>query len=140
MDLGRFHVILVHFPVALALAAVLGDVLWIIWRKDFYRSAAFYCLILAAVGSIPTVVTGDLHLDTKQYGPDYQFVAERHEALGIASMCVLLAAGLVRAIRKNRPKGWWLGAYVALIAAVAVLVSLTGHYGGQLSHGLRFLF
>ena len=140
MDLGRFHVVLVHFPIALALAAVLGDVLWIIWRKDFFRSAALYCLILAALAAIPTVVTGDLHLDAQQYSADFQSVAVKHKDLGIASMCVLLAAALVRTLRKNRPKGWWLGVYVVLIAAAGALVCLTGHFGGQLSHGLGFLF
>jgi uncharacterized membrane protein len=142
MALGKFHVILVHFPIALAMAAVLGDVLWIIWRKDFFRGAAFYCLLLAALAAIPTVVTGDMHLDEKQYAPDSEYspIAEKHEDFGIASMCVLIAAALVRAVRRNQPKGWWLGAYVVLIAAIAALISITGYYGGDLSHGPRYLF
>jgi uncharacterized membrane protein len=140
MALGKFHVVLVHFPIALALAAVLGDVLWIIWRKDFFRSAAFYCLLLAALAAIPTVITGDIHLDAQQYTGEFQSIAQKHQAFGIASMCVLLAASLVRAIRRNRPKGWWLGVYVVLIAAIAVLISITGYYGGDLSHGAHYLF
>ena len=142
MALGKFHVMLVHFPIALALAAVLGDVLWVIWRKDFFRSAALYCLLLAAVAAIPTVITGDMHLDEKQYSrdSDYYPIAEKHQDFGIASMCVLIAAGLVRAVRRNRPTGWWLGAYVVLVAAVAALISITGYYGGDLSHGVGFLF
>jgi uncharacterized membrane protein len=142
MALGKFHVILVHFPIALALAAVLGDVLWIIWRKDFFRSAAFYCLLLAAVAAIPTVITGDMHLDDKQYAPDSEYypIAEKHEDFAIASMCVLIAAAGLRAVRRNRPTGWWLAAYVVLVAAVAALISITGYYGGDLSHGVGFLF
>ena len=140
MALGKFHVILVHFPIALALAAVLGDVLWIIWRKDFFRGAAFYCLLLAAVAAIPTVITGDMHLDDKGYTGEYLSLAEKHQDFGIASMCVLLAAGLVRAVRRNRPTGWWLGAYVVLIVAIAALISITGYYGGDLSHGEHYLF
>lgn len=140
MGLGKFHVILVHFPIALALAAVLGDVLWIIWRKDFFRGAALYCLLLAALAAIPTVVTGDIHLDDKEYTGEYQSLAEKHEEFGIASMCVLIAAALVRSLRRNRPTGWWLGAYVLLVAAIAALISITGYYGGDLSHRPGYLF
>jgi uncharacterized membrane protein len=140
MALGKFHVVLVHFPIALALAAVLGDVLWIIWRKDFFRSAALYCLLLAALAAIPTVITGDMHLDEQSYIGHMQSIAEKHQDFGIASMCVLIAAGLVRTLRRNNPRGWWLGAYVLLIVAVAVLISLTGYYGGHLSHPGNSLF
>jgi uncharacterized membrane protein len=131
MALGKFHVVLVHFPIALAVAAVLGDVLWIIWRKDFFRSAAFYCLLLAALTAIPTVITGDQHLDEQHYSGSLQSIAQKHESFGIASMCVLIAAAGVRAIRRNRPKAWWLGVYVLLIAAIAALISITGYYGGD---------
>lgn len=140
MALHKFHVLLVHFPIALAMAAVLGDILWATLRKDFFRGAAFYCLLLAALAAIPTVITGDMHLDAKGYTGDFAAIAETHEDFGIASMCVLIGAALVRAIRKNHPKGWWLGAYVVLIAAVAVLIALTGYYGGELSHGVGYLF
>ena len=140
MALHKFHVLLVHFPIALAMAAVLGDILWAGIRKDFFRGAGFYCLLLAAVAAIPTVVTGDMHLDAKGYTGDFATLAETHGNFGIASMCVLIAAAGLRAIRKNQPKGWWLGAYVVLIAAVAVLIALTGYYGGDLSHGVGYLF
>jgi uncharacterized membrane protein len=135
MDLGRFHVLVLHFPIALSLAAALADVLWTIRRKDFYRHAGFYCLLLAAIGAIPTVITGELHLEGEHHNPEVAAVAETHEALGISTLCVLLAAAGLRAVRKNRPRGWWLRGYVVLMAAAVVLVSLTAHYGGMITFG-----
>lgn len=139
MNLGKLHVLLVHFPVALTLAAALGDVGWAVCRRDFYRQAAFYCLILAAVAAVPTVITGELHLEGRQYQGQMQSIAETHEDLGIASLCVLAPAAVLRAVRGNRPRGWWLRAYVVLMAAVVALIVLTGHYGGMVTFGPNYL-
>jgi uncharacterized membrane protein len=35
MEIGKLHVILVHFPIALALSAVLADILLAVTRKDY---------------------------------------------------------------------------------------------------------
>jgi uncharacterized membrane protein len=141
MEIGRLHVVIVHFPVALAVAAVVADVLWLIFRKDFFRMAGFYCLIFASASAIPAVITGDAHLDEENYAsaPTQAAIAETHEDLGIAAMCVALAAAAVRVVRRNRPRKWWLAGYGVLAAALLVLITLTGHYGGMLSHGEDFL-
>jgi len=97
MAFGKLHVLLLHFPIALALAAALGDVLGAVWRKDFFRQAGFYCLLLAALAAIPTVIAGDMHMEAQHYLGSMHDLAETHEALGIATLCVLLAAAALRA-------------------------------------------
>ena len=139
MVLGKLHVLLVHFPIALALSAALADILWAIWRRDFFRHAGFYCLILAALAVIPTVITGDLHLDAQHFKPATQAIAETHEGLGIATLCVLVPTAVLRAVRRNRPRRWWLACYVVMMVAVVVLVSLTGHWGGMVTFGPDYL-
>lgn len=139
MDFGKLHVLLVHFPIALALAAALADILWTVRRRDFLRHAAFYCIILAALGAIPTVIAGDALLESMNLTGELHEIAETHEALGITTMCVLCAAAVLRAIRRNQLKGWWLAGYGVLIFAAVVLVSLTGHFGGQIAFGVNYL-
>ncbi len=139
MDFGKLHVMLVHCPIALGLAAVLADAIWLISKKDFFRQAGLWCLLLAALAAIPTVIAGDSHLDTKIYLGEAKKVANLHETLGYITMGVLLAAALLRCIRKNRPAGAWLGVYAVFMAAATGLISLTGYYGGELTHGIRFL-
>ena len=139
MDFGKLHVLLVHFPIALGLAAALADLLWAIRKKDFFRQAGFYCLIMAAVAAIPTVITGDINLEGRHFVGQFHEIAETHEYLGIATLCVLLAAALLRAVRANRPKGWWLRLYGLLVVAIVVLITLTGHWGGKISFGPEYL-
>jgi uncharacterized membrane protein len=139
MDIGKLHVLLVHFPIALTLAAALGDILWALRRKDFYRQAGFYCLLLAALAAIPTVITGDQHLDRQQYAGIMQQIADTHNDLGITTLGVLLAAAAVRAARRNLLRRWWLVTYAVLMAAAAILVTVTAHFGGRLTFGPDYL-
>jgi len=139
MDFGKLHVMLVHFPIALGLAAVLADAIWLISKKDFFRQAGLWCLLLAALSAIPTVIAGDSHLDAQIYIGEVKRIAGIHETLGYLTMGVLLAAALLRCIRKNRPAGAWLGIYAVLMAGAAGLISLTGYYGGELTHGINYL-
>lgn len=141
MEIGKLHVILVHFPIALALSAVLADILWAATKKDFFRSAGMYCLILAAIAIIPTAYTGGALLDMEQstLKPPYVEIAHIHRALAITSLCLVIAAAVVRSLQKNRPKGWWLAVYIVLIVLMAGFISATGHFGGMLTHGEDYL-
>lgn len=143
MEFGKLHVLLVHFPIALGLSAILADAIWLALKKDFFRQAGLYCLILAALAAIPVVVSGDMHRDNKTYLGQSHEIAEKHETLAYCSLAVLIAATSVRGIRKNHLAGAWLGVYAVAAVAILVLIALTGFYGGQLTHGadhLRGLF
>ena len=89
MEIGKLHVILVHFPIALALSAVLADFLYAITRKEFFRISGMYCLILAAIAIIPTVYTGweMLELERPKLSPVYLGIARTHRILAITSSC-----------------------------------------------------
>lgn len=139
MELGKLHVVLVHFPIALALSAALADLLWAATRREFFRHAGFYCLILAAISVIPVAITGDQLLDSMSLPPALAPLGETHQVLGIASLVLILLATAVRALRRNQPTGYWLIAYAVLIVAVATCISLTGHYGGMLAFGKDYL-
>ena len=139
MEFGKLHVLLVHFPIALGLSAALADAIWLILKKDFFRQAGLYCLILAALAAIPAVIAGDMHLESEIYLGQMHQIAETHETLGYCTLGVLIAATLLRSIRKNRLAGAWLGVYGVIVLAAVALISLTGYYGGELTHGTRFL-
>ncbi len=141
MSIGKLHVVIVHFPIALAFCAVLADLLWIVTRKDRFRDAGVYCLVLAAISGLPVVVTG--LAVARARGPelvgDYVSIVTIHKYLGIASFII---AGLAAGIRlgcRQQLKRWWLVAYCILMPALVISIALTGHYGGMLVHGKNFL-
>ncbi len=141
MDIGKLHVLLVHFPIALALSTVLADFLWAITRKDYFRICGMYCLVLAAIAVIPTAITGDQMLDTVESGltPDNLKIADTHEDLALTSLALIIAAAVLRGIQKNRPQKIWLVIYSILIVLILGFITLTGHYGGMLVFGKDYL-
>jgi uncharacterized membrane protein len=144
MGTGVLHLLVLHFPIALIMAALLADVLWLVTRRPFFRACGPYCIILGAISAIPTVVTGDMLGDAMQFTGDKAAVFEVHEGLGIATMAVALAAAAWRLASSiwlaRRPKfAWWPYPYGLLIAATAALVTMAGHWGGMLMLGRDYL-
>ncbi len=139
MNIGKLHVVLVHFPTALAIAACLADLLWVAMRKDVFRHAVFYCLVLAALSAGPAVITGLAAARSQQFVGDYVSIVVVHKWWGIAALAFSVLAAALRVIRWKRLDRWWLAAYCILMVAVVTSIALTGHYGGMLVHGKQFL-
>src|SRR5205807_10514277 len=59
--LGKFHVSVIHFPIALLLAAAVGE-FWSLWRRLPIPSAAVrFCVLLGAAAAVPAAALGWLH-------------------------------------------------------------------------------
>ncbi|MEJ2704275.1 MAG: hypothetical protein P8Z79_17705 [Sedimentisphaerales bacterium] len=103
MDIGKSHVIFVHFPTALALSAVLANFLYAITCNDFFRISGMYCLILAAIAIIPTVYTGWERPETEEskLSPVHLSIAHTHRNLAITSLVLVLWAAIIRVLQKN---------------------------------------
>ncbi len=139
MDIGELHVVIVHFPIALALCAVLADLLWLAKRKDIFRNAGIYCLVLAAISALPVVITGLVETWGRDYGGEYLYMITVHKYLGIASFVIAALAAGIRLGCHQRMKKWWLAGYCVLMLALVVCISITAHFGGMLVHGADFL-
>ena len=130
--LGRFHVLALHLPIGIVIVAVALD--WIA-RRPRYQALSVVAPYLwggAAISAVVTVALGYMHFAEGAFtGPS----ASAHRAFGTAVAVATIAI-------------WWLSRYPALyrrlnvvtgIAAVA-LVAITGHFGGDLTHGSAFLW
>jgi uncharacterized membrane protein len=131
----------VHFPIALSLSALLADIIWIAARKEFFRSAGMYCLLLAALSVIPVAFTGDQLLDSMQQGlsGDILSMAQTHKTLALVSLTLIILAVIVRIYRQNNLQKGWLGFYFVLMVLIGGFISATGHYGGMLAFGKDYL-
>ena len=142
--IGYFHPAVVHFPIALLVfggaAAGLS-----FFTGSRAQSIAFYCLLWGSLSAVLASILGWSFAAEKGYArwdfiPDASSLADtqllfRHRWTGIA-VAVLSVITLCLAIiaRKypNRPIRhiWKLGMLI-----LAVLVSITGHQGGELVYG-----
>jgi uncharacterized membrane protein len=127
------HVVLIHFPIALFIAAVAFDYLaW--WTKNrTLAAAAYFNLLLAAVSTVPVVVTGLAAWQWALEGQELEGVLLMHLVLGCLSSVLIWLVFLIH-LRVRRKPEESLPKYRLPIEAVAVfLVGLTGHLGGFLS-------
>ncbi len=127
------HVVLVHFPIALFLAGVGFDFVGHWRKKPALAVVARYNLLIAAVATVPVVVTGLLAWQWQLEGHKLKGILLQHLVLGLASSVLIWLVWWLH-FRANRKSPGGLPAYrlpIELVAALAVAV--TGHLGGFLS-------
>src|SRR6202166_4719307 len=83
------HVVLIHFPIALFIAAVAFDYL-AQWRKDRTLAAvAYFNLLLAAVSTVPVVATGLAAWQWALEGQKLKGILLMHLVLGCSSSILI---------------------------------------------------
>jgi uncharacterized membrane protein len=127
------HVVLIHFPIALFIIGVLFDFL-AQWKKQHLLVAvAYYNLLVAAISTIPVVITGILAWQWELEGQKLKGILLMHLVVGCISSVLIWLVWFIH--RKTHAKqGNVLPGYRLPIEAVAaVFVAVTGHLGGFLS-------
>jgi uncharacterized membrane protein/mono/diheme cytochrome c family protein len=130
--LGRFHVLALHLPIGIVIAAAALDALALRPRFRHLATAAPYLWALAAMSAILTVVLGYMHFTEGGFDGH---AAAYHRFFGTSVAVVTTGIWLLRSRWPQRFKP----VNVAASILVLVLITLTGHYGGNLTHGSSYL-
>lgn len=123
-----FHPVMVHFPIALFIFGALLELLG--WRKSdaTMRTAGWWCILGGSVMTLAAVATGLIAFFQQGYTWEGEVLI--HFLLAISSTLLMLGATLWR--RKGAHTSM---AYIAFLVLVAILVGVTGHFGGNLVYG-----
>jgi uncharacterized membrane protein/mono/diheme cytochrome c family protein len=134
--IGRFHILVVHFPIALMLAAGLGEFWSLVRRHPRPRSAVRFCVLLGAISAVAAAGLGWLHADVGGYGRSAARDLLLHRWLGTLAAVLALDAALLseRDFRRGR-RGFL---FLLLLLVSVALTAAAGHFGGLLVHGDRF--
>ena len=126
------HVVLIHFPIALFITAVVFDLIAYWTKRRTFADAAYYNMLVAALATIPVIATGIIAWQWQLEGQKLKGTLLLHFLLGIASGALIcLVWWLHFRLRKKTTE---LPAYRFAIEAVALLlVMTTAHLGGFLS-------
>jgi uncharacterized membrane protein len=126
------HVVLVHFPIALFLTALLFDVVARWTGKAAFAGAAQLNFIAAAVSVVPVLATGLGAWQWQLGGQKLKGVLLLHLVLGSAAGALIVLVALAR--RTSGRTQVAVPRYVlALEVVCAGVVALTAHLGGVLS-------
>ncbi len=126
---GQFHPLAVHFPVALIIAAALAELIGAVRKSESFPRVARYCLTLGALGTLVASMTGWAWANGDSG-------VEAHGRLGLATTCFAVGACLF-SLRQLRGPGTRSDRriYALVLLVTLVLLVMTGHQGGQITHG-----
>jgi len=128
--IGRFHPVLVHLPIGILLLACFFQLLTVKSRFAFLQPAIPVMLFWGMLGAVFSCISGYMLSLSGDY--DGQLVS-RHQWLGIfvalASLILYLLYKL--SIGETSARVFSLG--------LIILVTITGHMGGSLTHGSDYL-
>jgi mono/diheme cytochrome c family protein len=132
---GKFHLLLLHFPIALVVAAGVGEV-WSMWRRDRLPSETVrFCLWLAALAALPTAGLGWLFAAAGN-GVSSPGLLTAHRWLGTAAAVWLVVTAVCA--EGDARRGMRSRASRLLLATGVFLTALTAHVGGLMAHGANF--
>lgn len=137
--LGRLHPLVVHFPIGLILAGAGFELVQWLRRRPLPSDVGRFCLGVGLVSGVMAVCLGTLNADHQNITGESAAILEWHRYSAWALLGV--AAGALftgRVMRAHAGNGWG-GAYAGLVLASALLVSATGHFGGQLVYGSTYV-
>ena len=127
------HVVLIHFPIALFISAVAFDFATHWTKRTNLADAAYYNLLVAAISTVPVLVTGVLAWQLQLEGQALKGVLLLHLILGLVSSGMIWLAWWVHS-RARRRRAIVLPRYRLAVEVLGVaIISLTGHLGGFLS-------
>jgi len=132
--LGKFHPLLVHFPVALLTMAAFAELLLIRRPQEMFRHAVRFCVWAGAIGAVASAPLGWFFAGFRFV--DDEWVMTAHRWAGTAS--AFWALGIlyvVERVERGETGGARTGLRAALFAG-AVGVGATGFLGGALIYGL----
>ena len=98
---GRFHLLAIHFPIALMIAAFIGEA-WSVWRRSrVHLQSVNFCVRLAAIAAIPTVTFGWLYAAAGNGAESLQLLTV-HRWLGSTTGACIVAAAICCELDQRR--------------------------------------
>jgi uncharacterized membrane protein len=134
--LGKLHVLVIHFPIALIAAAAIAESIWIFQRRPGMSPAVRFCVLLGAAGAVVAAVLGWIHASYGGFGADAGHDLMLHRWLGTAATLGAVLAAV--ASEWDAFVGRRSLLFRGVLFASAAVVGAAGHFGGMLVYGSDF--
>lgn len=132
--IGRLHPLILHLPIGVLVFCGLLEVYIRKSKQPIDRNSQSFSLLVASVTSVLSIVTGLLLVRGGDYSGD---MVNNHKwvaiGLGVSSFLLLFAHEYMKKNSNGK------NIYSILMVAVMILLGITGHLGGSITHGENFL-
>lgn len=133
--LGRFHPLLVHFPIGLLVVALFMELSTLRGRRKGLREGTYWVVYLGTIFAVLSALFGWLLRTQEDYTGE---LVDNHQYTGIATVVLaLLTTLLLRLTIKGKLSDF--RAYRAGLTTTVILLTIAGHLGASLTHGEDYL-
>lgn len=133
--LGRFHPLLVHFPIGLLVVALFMELSTLRGRRKGLREGTYWVVYLGTIFAVLSALFGWLLRTQEDYTGE---LVDNHQYTGIATVVLaLLTTLLLRLTIKGKLSDF--RAYRGGLTATVILLTIAGHLGASLTHGEDYL-
>ncbi len=132
---GKLHPPATHLPIGLLIGAAIAEGLLIFTRRDLFRHASAFCVVLAAIGGVTAATLGWFNGGFVLVDDDWVQMTHRWLGTGTAVLTLLSGVLLLRASRSSTEPVSRRAFRVSLFVT-ATLVGATGFFGGALVYGI----
>lgn len=131
---GHFHPAIVHFPIALILTGMALEA-WRTLRRDGPSRTAWVLLGLGGLAAVAAAATGLLLFHPGDFRERIRLAAQVHRVLGLGTVVLVASSWSLGRFGGFPPRGTRLLLYRVSYFGAALVVGLTGHYGGWIVFG-----
>jgi len=131
---GRFHPLLLHFPIALILFAGASEIIATWTARPEWRAMAVVNVRAGAAFAVATVAAGWLFASA--HGVDPSAALEWHRWLGVGATVGAVAAALAHGDLSSKRSLW---SFRIALAWAVIVVTVAAHVGAGLVWGADFL-
>jgi uncharacterized membrane protein len=132
---GRFHPLLVHFPIALVLIAAVAELVSLTTQLPDWHMVAVANIRAGAAFAVASAGAGWILASSRIVEASQGL--EWHRYLGLMAALAAVAAALATGEIDRPPSRLWL--YRIALFSAAGLVAVAGHFGAVLVWGADFL-
>ncbi len=133
---GRFHPLVVHLPIGFLLLACVAGILGKYQPFKSLKKITRLLLMLGVISTVLAIVPGYLLSLSVEYDST---ILDRHFWLGISVGVVSIIAWFSTTKVETSTRKFHSHFNIVLLVTLAILVMLTGHNGGALTHGSTYL-
>lgn len=132
--IGSFHLIFLHFPIALIAMTVVSELLYVWYHFPIFNYSSRFMLISGSILALPTALSGWLYSYSSTYDGLLADFLWWHMWLGFIAAAFAIVVTILREAYETTKS------YYTCLIFLFLLIHITGYLGGGLTFGPYIIF